>query len=189
MKNKSFIFIVIIVILIFGGIYYIVNSSVKKESIKSDDTIIDIEKKSNPYVGGYKTEIEELYDEETGEKYYVYLTIRNDGTYTYGNNTYSGARKVGTYELNENTITLHDIVSFGSDSCFATSGEELKDYIVNIIDEKTLELTDDNKIFRFVYDRNLLENVFETSWYVTNPIDGTSPEISDVDEFWTLCTN
>ena len=187
--KKSFIAIVILVVAILGGVYYFVNIRVEKDN-KNNKPIDNTEIKSNPYVGGYKAEIKEYYDEDNKEKYYVYLMLRDDGTYTYGNNTLTGGRKVGTYEVKETTIELHDIVSFGSDACFQTKGEGVKDRTIKIVKKNTLEIVDDeNRILKFVYDANLIENAFEKSWYVTNPIDGESPEISDVDEFWTDCTD
>ncbi len=191
MSNKKglyFIIIVLLVVIILGGIYYFVNSKVDKnnKNNKPNDTTIE---KANPYVGGYKAEIKEYYDSDNNEAYYVYLVLRNDGTYTYGHNTITGGRKVGTYKVNEDTIELHDIISFGSDACYITQGEGIKDRTI-IINKKTLELEDDEgRVLKFTYDSNLIETEFEKSWYITNPINGESPEISDVDEYWTDCTN
>lgn len=185
-KGLYFIIIILLVVVIFGGIYYFVNSKIEKDTPNKPNDNIDY--KANPYVGGYKSEVKENYDEENKERFYIYLTLRNDGTYTYGNNTVTGSRVVGTYTVNESTIALHPIVSYGSDACYVTKGDAIKDSTIKIIDKKTLEVTNEGTTRRFTYDSNVIENSFEKSWYVINPINGQSPEISDVDEFWTDCT-
>lgn len=184
--KKSIIGIILLAFIILGGVYYFVNISVdKNQPNKHEDTT---EKKSNPYVGGYKAEVKELYDEDNKEKFYVFLNLRNDGTYTYGNDINMGSRKVGTYKVKDSTIELHDIVAYGSDVCYITKGEGVKDRTLKIINKNTLEIEDDGRVLKFVYDSNMVESAFEKSWYVTNPIDGQAPEISDVDEVWTDCT-
>ena len=114
---------------------------------------------------------------------YVYMYLRADGTYTYGNNSFSGGRNVGTYEIKDGKILLHDIVSYGSDACYFTDKSYLSDKTITIKDNNTLY--DESKKYTFKKDNEIIEEKVDAARYITNPVDGKKPTPSD-DE-WMHC--
>ena len=131
------------------------------------------------YVGGYKAQTDII----DGKPFYVYMYLRSDGTYTYGNNTASGARNVGTYEIKDRKILLHDIVSYGSDACYFTDESYLFDITMTIKDGITLY--DEKSKETFSKDSSIKESSYEIARYVTNPIDGKKP--TQDDDEWLHC--
>ncbi len=142
---------------------------------QEDDTETD----ASAYVGGYKVKTDTVDDMPV----YVYMYLRADGTYTYGNNSFLGGRNAGTYEIKDGKILLHDIVSYGSDACYFTDKSYLSDKTITIKDNNTLY--DESKKYTFKKDNEIIEEKVDAARYITNPVDGKKPTPSD-DE-WMHC--
>lgn len=213
-KTIYLVIITILAVLLLSSIYYIVymnldkikedkklnnkinelvNEEVDENELEDDedDVFVNYAKiniNHKNYAGGYRAEVKELFDKDNNEKYYVYMILRPDGTYTYGNNTIYGGRSVGTYKIESKYIVLTDAVSYGSDVCF-TKVKKNNERKLKIIDKDTLEITEDGTKLRFKYNKNVLENEFENAWYILNPKDGESPKGFESDEEWDNCSD
>ena len=135
----------------------------------------------NTFVGGYKAKT----DDVDGEPFYYYMVLRKDGSYTYGNSTAYGGREVGTYALKNGKITMHDVVSYGSDACYFTDESYLNDRSLTIKDNNTLEITEGGKTYTFVKDNTVVEDASDLARYITNPVNGKVP--SEGDDAWVHC--
>ncbi len=121
--------------------------------------------------------------------------LRTDGTFVYVKDTLAEhpTAKVGRYTITNGTITLEEIVSYGSDNCFYTP--EDKDIVFNTyngtINEQELVVSDGTKetIYTNSYDTNNIQGRFNETWYVVNPVDGSSPDNSTSTDQWTKCDN
>lgn len=72
------------------------------------------------------------------------LYLYENGSYWYNTTSgWQGHGHTGNYTINNNQITLHQTITFGSDACAWTQESE-ETQKVTIIDESTLELVDDN---------------------------------------------
>lgn len=129
----------------------------KKESNninESKDTIESQKDKGND--SSNSTNV--IKEDQTSTKAYDYANLTGEYTasrtdlYLYENGSYwynttsggsQGHGHTGNYTINNNQITLHQTIIFGSDVCAWTQeSEETQE--VTIIDESTLELVDDN---------------------------------------------
>lgn len=221
--NKAlYAIIVVLIIIIVGGACFILGQkSTEKDDNKVNETVNKNEilnteeKKSNENtneqtnnqetitpettnvvnmevtVGSYKAKYG--YDKDNKKDMYEYLVLRSDGTYTYGNDYYSGGRTVGTYKVNGNKLILSAAVAYGSDACYYkdAKSKEYSDYIRNyeltIVDKNTVEINQEDKKLTYKYDSKLKESKVDAARYVTNPVDGKTP--SKDDDPWTDCTD
>ena len=151
------------------------------DDLYSADTISS---DKSAYVGGYKAFV--THDKDNNIDIYKFLTLRKDGTYTYGNNSLIGARSVGTYSLKDGKIILHDIVYYGNDACYITNETYLTDSTLTIKNATTLEITEDGKKLSYTKDSKLVESKESLARYITNPVNGKYP-VADGDP-WIHCS-
>ena len=213
-KTIYLVIITILAVLLLSSIYYIVyinldkikedkelnnkinelvNEEVDENELEDDedDVFVNYAKiniNHKNYAGGYRAEVKEMFDEDNNEKYYVYMILRPDGTYTYGNNTIYGGRTVGTYKVQSNYIVLTEVVSYGSDVCFTKTKKNIEKKL-KIIDKDTLEITDNKTKLRFKYNKSVKEDEFENAWYILNPKNGESPKGIKTEEAWDDCSD
>ena len=216
-KTIYLIVITVLVALLLASLYYILYMNLYKIKKDKENTVIDnipevvdnneededleeddeedyyvnyakININHKNYAGGYRAEVKEMFDEDNNEKYYVYMILRPDGTYTYGNNTIYGGRTVGTYKVQSNYIVLTEVVFYGSDVCFNKNKKNTEKKL-KIIDKDTLEITDNKTKLRFKYNKSVKEDEFENAWYILNPKNGESPKGIKTEEAWDDCSD
>lgn len=157
-------------------------------------SIDNIQIDENIAVGSYikKTEVYD-YDEngnkevkidENGEKVYSSeeLILRSDGNFYLSiNNYYANTPSVGTFSIENNKLTLREIVTYGSDTCFFTKNLNVYDGAINS-NSISLNINGEKYIFEKVNNSPRVD-----TYYVTTPIDGVVP--LGHEDAWKDCTN
>lgn len=113
------------------------------------------------------------------------LILKGDNTFVYSNNIESVFSPIiGTYKINNGTLTLEEKVKYGSDNCFFK--ENWKDTFTGKIENDTIniKIKDEDLVFNV---GELPANVnYDPKWYVVNPTNGGKPDETK-DEEWIDC--
>lgn len=183
-------------ILFVSGIALIIYSIKYEEPVEQpaeNNTTIEEDNSSiYAYVGTY---VYESLNEENQTVYDV-IVLREDNTYIYDfNASLTSTPVVGNYSIIDGTITLEEIVSYGTDSCYYTKANPDKVFntYTATIDETTITLTKDEKEEAFVkgYIPANFEVSYDDAWYSISPENGVRPENSTAteDKTWINCDN
>ena len=113
-----------------------------------------------------------LNDEEV--TYYDQLYLRSDGSFYLSINSYYLDKIiVGTYEVNDNFLTLNQSVLYSNNGCFYK--DEIKTFVANI--EKDKIILEYNGIKKeFIKGLGVSETSTNKEYYVTSPNPDVSPK-------------
>ena len=193
--------LILSVILFVAGVSLIIwsiNYEEPEENPTENNTTVidDNQTQTDAFVGLYylSKEVAAANNTDTDVTDEAYI-LRTDGTFVYVKDTTAEhpTAKVGRYTISNGTITLEEVVSYGSDTCFYTKDD--KDIVFNTynatINEQELVLNNGMKdiIYTKSYDTNNIQGRFSETWYVIEPIDGASPDNSTSVDHWTKCDN
>lgn len=170
----GFIFIGMLVVgfLFMGKFNDFINEKFPKigqmAGIDKDDTkpLEEEKPKEVSYVGKYTKSV----TEENGTVDTASLILRDDKTFAYDESNKDCYNPlVGTYEIDNDVINFTGKVAYSCDSCYYKEGELISNFSANIINEKIVlkgEFTKNSEV----------EETKDTKKYVTNPINGTTPD-------------
>lgn len=106
--------------------------------------------------------------------YFDQLYLRSDGTFYLSINSYDfGNIVVGKYYINDNFLTLNQIVKYSNNGCFYKDEEKT---IVADIDGDKIVLEYEEEKIEFTKGVGNSETENNRRYYTINPIDGSSPK-------------
>ncbi len=194
-KGMSPVLIVILSVLaicliafgVWFGIRY-VNKVEKTQPGEPEEvsTIVEDEPTTNTsYVGEYEAKATLEFEGEIVDEGVYQLILRSDNTFVYNNSVVAYSPLVGTYTVEGTNLVLKGIVSYGSDACYFTKGEDIRTVKGTIKDGDVITITDNGETYDYKKNSTFVETNWSKEYYVTNPVNGTGVG----DEEWLYCEN